>query len=321
MPNQLEQLKKVSTVVADTGDIEAIRIYKPEDATTNPSLIYKAAQNPKYQNLLKQCLAQIKEFKPYFKSEISDEKIAIEIFAVKLGAEILKIIPGRISTEIDASLSFSTQAMIESARRIIQFYEKEGVERSRVLIKVAASWEGIEATRILQAEGIDCNVTLIFNFYQAIAAAQAGAFLISPFVGRILDWHKKHQPEQDYSGEKDPGVISVSRIYQHFKTHHYPTIVMGASFRSIEEIQMLAGCDRLTISPELMETLSQNQNVLTVKLKDEFSRSREQDVTITQELFRWQLNEDAMVTEKLAEGIRNFTQDQRKLETLIKQLL
>ncbi len=314
--NQLEALKSFTLVVADTGDLDAIEKYLPEDATTNPSLILKAAQNPKYTGLLSQCIDECR-------ANSSEElgKQVIESFAVSLGVKISELIPGRISTEVDASLSFDTAAMIQTARSLINQYEEKGLDRSRVLIKLAATWEGIEAARQLEQENINCNLTLIFNFYQALACAQAGAFLISPFVGRILDWHKNQTPDQDFSGLKDPGVQSVSRIYEHFKEHAYPCVVMGASFRTIEEIQNLAGCDRLTISPQLMEQLANDTSELAQVLSAETLSTEGKDINVDEKLFRWEMNQDAMATEKLAEGIRNFTIDQNKLVQLIESKL
>lgn len=318
--NQLEQLKTFTKVVADTGDIQAIQAFQPEDATTNPSLVLKAAQQNQYKNLLETSIYEAKKNK-----NLSYEKEVVEIFSVKLGTEISKIIPGRVSTEVDASLSFNQQAMIESAQRIIELYRINHVDKSRILIKLAATWEGIQAAKYLEKAGINCNITLIFNFYQALASAQAGVFLISPFVGRILDWHKKAKPEENYWGANDPGVISVSQIYKHFKAYKYSTIIMGASFRNIEQIHALCGCDRLTISPDLMQALKDSQETLSCALNEaDASNTIEngiKDYEINEAEFRWQLNQDAMATEKLAEGIRNFTVDQNKLEKLIRELL
>ena len=312
MSNQLDQLKKITTVVADTGDIKAIEQYQPEDATTNPSLIYKAAQLEQYQDLLRSCIDEVK-----VKTGTIDIEKVIHLFSVKLGVKILSIIPGRISTEVNARLSFDKDKMTHEARSLIKLYEQHHIGRERILIKLAATWEGIEAARILEAEKINCNLTLIFSFHQALAAAQANAFLISPFVGRILDWYKKDQPDKDFSGSADPGVQSVTQIFQHFKQYHYATVVMGASFRNIEEIRELAGCDRLTISPQLMEELQKSNLPLMQKLTTKNVHSKFDNQTITESEFRWHMNHDAMATEKLAEGIRNFTLDQQKLENLI----
>lgn len=318
--NQLEQLKSFTKVVADTGDIQSIKDFQPEDATTNPSLVLKAAQQKQYQYLLEESIAQARKIKV---NQL--EKNIVEIFSVKLGSEISKIIPGRISTEVDASLSFNQQAMHDSAKRLITLYQQNGVDSSRVLIKLAATWEGIQTAKILEKEGINCNLTLIFNFHQALAAAQANAFLISPFVGRILDWYKKSNPEEIYLGSNDPGVISVTKIYNHFKAYNYSTVVMGASFRNIEQIHSLSGCDRLTISPELMLALKNNHEQLVCILSPENAldniKNIDKDYKISEAEFRWQLNQDTMAHEKLAEGIRNFTLDQSKLEKLISNLL
>lgn len=312
--NQLDQLKQMTSVVADTGDIDAIARFQPVDATTNPSLILKAAQDAKYAYLLEDAKQYAAK-----QSSADTERLALmtDHLGVSIGCEISKMIPGRISTEVDARLSFDTQASINKARELIERYEQRGVSKDRVLIKIASTWEGIQAAEVLEKEGIQCNLTLLFGMDQAKACADAGVFLISPFVGRILDWHKAHAPEADFSAEKDPGVISVTRIYNYYKTHQYATVVMGASFRSIEEIQLLAGCDRLTISPALMDTLSQNNEALIRKLSPELARSDESLQHLSEAQFRWGMNEEAMATEKLAEGIRNFAADQVKLEKLL----
>lgn len=314
MESQLSQLKKITTVVADTGDIEAIRTFKPVDATTNPSLLLKAAELKDYAPLLK-------EAKTWAISQGGDNQTLLgnmtDRFAVAIGREILSIIPGRISTEVDARLSFSQQATIERARKLIRMYEEAGIGKERILIKIASTWEGIEAARQLEQEGINCNLTLLFNFAQAAACADAGAYLISPFVGRILDWYKANAPQDDMSGLNDPGVQSVTRIYNYFKTHNYDTIVMGASFRNIGEIQALAGCDRLTIAPSLMQELDNDYSALTVQLAADKANSQEARISQNEAVFRWALNEDAMATEKLAQGIRAFAADQIKLEQLL----
>jgi transaldolase len=315
--DQLEQLKQMTSVVADTGDIDAIARFKPVDATTNPSLMLKAAQDAKYAHLL-QTAKQQAEALGGSNAEILQNMT--DQLAVLLGSEISQMIPGRISTEVDARLSFDTQATLAKARQLIEMYAKFGVGRERVLIKIASTWEGIQAAKILEKEGIQCNLTLLFGFSQAKACADAGVFLISPFVGRILDWHKAHYPDQDFSGELDPGVASVSRIYRYYKTHGYDTVVMGASFRNIGEIRSLAGCDRLTISPALMQELSDSQETLERRLSAENPQSDDKKVAVDEAAFRWQMNEDAMATEKLAEGIRNFAADQVKLETLLSKL-
>ncbi|MDF2179506.1 transaldolase [Aliiglaciecola sp. CAU 1673] len=314
MANQLEELKKITTVVADTGDIEAIRKYHPVDATTNPSLLLKAAQLPQYRRLIEEAVA-------YAKQQTSDpEQQIIEAgdkLAVKIGREILDIIPGRISTEVDARLSFDTQATMDKAHKLIELYGKLGVSKERILIKIASTWEGICAAEQLEKEGINCNLTLLFSFAQARACAEAGVYLISPFVGRILDWYKANTDKKDYLPHEDPGVKSVTEIYGYFKEHGYKTVVMGASFRNTGEILELAGCDRLTISPELLEQLAQSSAPLSIKLKDH-GASKTPGERIDEKTFRWQMNEDAMATEKLAQGIRGFAADQVKLEQMLK---
>ncbi len=312
--NKLDTLKSVTDVVADTGDIEAIAKYKPLDATTNPSLLLKAAQLPQYQSLLEESIQWANE-----QSEYAEEtaNLAATKLGVAIGCEILKIIPGRISTEVDARLSFDTSKTLAKARQIIALYEEAGIDKSRVLIKIAATWEGIRAAEILEKENINCNLTLLFSFSQAVACAEAGVFLISPFVGRILDWHKAKQPNQDFSGANDPGVQSVSKIYDYYKTHGYKTVVMGASFRNISEIEELAGCDRLTISPQLLAELEADTGALVTKLSASSAKSNLKKMSLSEAEFRLQLNDDAMATEKLAEGIRNFIVDQEKLETLL----
>ncbi|WP_460102846.1 transaldolase [Sessilibacter sp. MAH4] len=314
MMNKLDTLKSVTDVVADTGDIEAIAKYKPLDATTNPSLLLKAAQLPQYQSLLEESIQWANE-----QSEYAEEtaNLAATKLGVAIGCEILKIIPGRISTEVDARLSFDTSKTLAKARQIIALYEEAGIDKSRVLIKIAATWEGIRAAEILEKENINCNLTLLFSFSQAVACAEAGVFLISPFVGRILDWHKAKQPNQDFSGANDPGVQSVSKIYDYYKTHGYKTVVMGASFRNISEIEELAGCDRLTISPQLLAELEADTGALVTKLSASSAKSNLKKMSLSEAEFRLQLNDDVMATEKLAEGIRNFIADQEKLETLL----
>lgn len=307
--DQLQQLKQMTTVVADTGDIDAIREYQPVDATTNPSLLLKAAQDSKYSALLQEAKAWAGSGEDQLQ-KMSDR------FGVLIGREITRIIPGRISTEVDARLSFDTQATIKKAYELIEQYEALGIPHDRVLIKIASTWEGIEAGRLLEKEGINCNLTLLFSFTQAQACADAGIFLISPFVGRILDWHKQRQPDADFSFDKDPGVQSVSRIYRYFKAHAYDTVVMGASFRNIGEIQSLAGCDRLTISPALMQALAEDSSDLNQRLTNTVE-SEDIRESLTESQFRWRMNEDLMAHEKLAEGIRNFAADQVKLEQLL----
>lgn len=312
--NQLEQLKQITTVVADTGDIQAIRAYQPEDATTNPSLLLKAAQDPQYAPLLDQA-------RQYAQRQGGDEAAQLsnmsDCLAVLIGREILQIVPGRVSTEVDARLSFDTAATVTKAKRLIELYQAQGIDSSRVLIKIAATWEGIEAARQLEREGIQCNLTLLFGFGQAQACADAGVHLISPFVGRILDWHRARSPEANFSGSSDPGVQSVSRIYRYYKAHGYDTIVMGASFRNIGEIQALAGCDRLTIAPPLLQQLAEQSSPLERRLDPAETQPSEPQQILDEAAFRWALNSDALATEKLAEGIRNFAADQITLEQLL----
>lgn len=305
MTSKLEQLKQFTTVVADTGDLEAITRLKPVDATTNPSLLLKAASLNGYADLLDQAVDGIN----------GDVGLACDRFSVAVGSGILKVIPGRISTEVDARLSFDTPALLAKANQLIELYEQAGVSRDRVLIKLASTWEGIRAAEQLERDGIQTNLTLLFSFAQAQACADAGVFLISPFVGRIYDWYKKAN-NTDYTGNDDPGVQSVTRIYDYYKTNGYETVVMGASFRNLNQIERLAGCDRLTISPELLQKLSEDQGELPRVLKP--GTSGEARRTLTEAQFRWDSNEDAMATEKLAEGIRQFARDQEKLEAVMK---
>ncbi|MDH4548592.1 transaldolase [Pseudomonas sp. BN607] len=304
MTSKLEQLKQFTTVVADTGDLDAITRLKPVDATTNPSLLLKAATIPGYADLLKQVKGDAK----------GNVDLACDQFAVAVGSGILKVIPGRISTEVDARLSFDEPALLAKARALINLYDKAGVGRDRVLIKLASTWEGIRAAEQLEKEGIQTNLTLLFSFAQAQACADAGVFLISPFVGRIYDWYKK-STGQEYVGAEDPGVQSVTRIYNYYKANGYNTVVMGASFRNIGQIEQLAGCDRLTISPDLLDKLSSDQGELPRILKP--GNTGEAKHVLSESQFRWAMNEDAMGTEKLAEGIRQFARDQEKLEKLM----
>jgi len=304
MTSKLEQLKQMTTVVADTGDFDAISKLKPVDATTNPSLLLKAASLEAYKDMLRKTTSDSN----------GDVGLASDTFAVAVGTGILKAIPGRISTEVDARLSFDEQALLAKASQIIDLYEKAGVGRERVLIKLASTWEGIRAAEKLEKAGIQCNLTLLFSFAQAQACADAGVFLISPFVGRIYDWYKK-STGQEYTGSDDPGVQSVTRIYNYYKANDYKTVVMGASFRNINQIEQLAGCDRLTISPELLHKLAEDEGTLEQKLKP--GNAGEPKQILTEAQFRWASNEDAMATEKLAEGIRQFARDQEKLETLL----
>lgn len=317
--NLLEQLKTYTQVVADTGDFASIEVYKPVDATTNPSLIYAASQDPKYRPLIDDALA-------YARAATSDKSrqlsMAMDKLAVNFGLKILEIVPGRASTEVDARLSFDTEASVRKAREIIALYEAAGISRNRVLIKVASTWEGIKAAEIIEKEGIHCNLTLLFSLAQAIACAEAGVRLISPFVGRILDWHKKDRGVTEILGAEDPGVQSVTTIFNYYKKFGYPTQVMGASFRNIGEIIELAGSDLLTIAPSLLKELEQTEGTLVKKLDVELAKQFDiQKMEMNEKSFRWMMNEDAMATEKLAEGIRNFTKDLIKLEKQIAAML
>ena len=310
--NKLEQLKTMTEVVADTGDIAAIAEYKPIDATTNPSLLLKAAVMPQYAGHL----AMAKKWaEAEGGSSGQMRQNCTDKLAVDIGTEILAIVPGRVSSEVDARLSFETAKTIEKANRLISLYEENDIGRERILIKIASTWEGIRAAQQLEQQGINCNLTLLFGFSQAVACADAGVFLISPFVGRILDWYKNATGE-NYDAESDPGVLSVKRIFHFYKTHGYKTVVMGASFRNTGEIESLAGCDRLTISPQLLQTLSEDDGNMPRRLSPN-SANGEDRFQQSESGFRWQMNEDAMATEKLAEGIRNFTSDQVTLEGLL----
>ena len=304
MTSKLEQLKQFTTVVADTGDLDAIARLQPVDATTNPSLLLKAAALPRYADLLGQAVS----------AGQGDLGRACDHFAVAVGQEILKVIPGRISTEVDARLSFDTDATLRRAERLIGLYGKAGIGRERVLIKIASTWEGIRAAEQLEKAGVQTNLTLLFTFAQAQACADAGIFLISPFVGRIYDWYKKAEG-RDFAGSEDPGVQSVKRIYDYYKANAYDTVVMGASFRNVGQIEALAGCDRLTISPELLQKLAEDDGQLSRQLAP--GANGEPRQSLNESAFRWALNEDAMATEKLAEGIRLFARDQEKLEALL----
>jgi transaldolase len=312
MANLLDQLKAMTTIVADTGDVEAIKTVKPVDATTNPSLVLKASELPQYAPLIETAIAYAKA-QGGSKAEQIDN--AADKLAVLIGAEITKEVPGRISTEVDARLSFNLDAMVAKGRKLIKLYEESGISKDRVLIKLASTWEGIKAGEILEKEGIQCNLTLLFGFGQARACAEAGVFLISPFVGRILDWYKAKTGET-YTQETDPGVVSVRNIYQYYKEHGYKTVVMGASFRNTGELIALAGCDRLTVSPGLLQELAATEGTLIQVLKDG-GASKQAPAKMTEAEFRFELNQDAMATEKLAEGIRGFVADQNKLEAAL----
>ena len=308
--NKLDQLKTMTDVVADTGDIEAIQRYQPLDATTNPSLLLKAAGLPAYEATLDAAKATARRV-----GGAPGVQAACLQFAVDIGCEILKIIPGRVSSEVDARLSFQTDATITQAKTMIEHYDRMGISSDRILVKIASTWEGIKAARALERDGIQCNLTLLYGFAQAAACADAGVYLISPFVGRILDWHKA-KTGIEYKSDNDPGVLSVQEIYKYYKANHYPTVVMGASFRNLGEIEALAGCDRLTISPDLLSALAADSGPLPRRLTPSMDSGRPQ-VELNESSFRWSMNEDAMATEKLAEGIRNFAGDQIKLEQLI----
>ncbi len=314
--NQLEQLKQYTIVVADTGEIQEIQKYQPTDATTNPSLLYKAAQREEYQHLVNDAICFGNN---NAQSESDKLELTLDKLAVNFGKEILDIIPGRISTEVDSRLSFDTAATIDKAREIIEMYKDVGIDRDRILIKIASTWEGIEAAKVLEKEDIKCNMTLLFSFAQAVACAQANVTLISPFVGRILDWYKKSTGIEHFEPHKDPGVESVTRIYNYYKKNGFKTQVMGASFRNTDEIIELVGCDLLTISPNLLEELKNKAELVHHKLnKETAARNGEPIIEIDEKIFRWMHNEDAMGTEKLAEGIRNFTKDTLQLENYIK---
>ena len=317
--NLLEQLKTFTKVVADTGDFNSIDAYKPADATTNPSLIYAASMDTKYSTLIDDAILYAKGLSTDKGVQLSK---AMDKLAVNFGLEILKIVPGRVSTEVDARLSFDTEATIAKARELIALYEANGISRERILIKIASTWEGIRAAEIIEKEGIHCNLTLLFSFAQAVRCAEANVTLISPFVGRILDWYKKDRGVSEIRASEDPGVKSVQEIYNYYKKFGYNTIVMGASFRNIGEIIELAGCDALTIAPSLLEELENTESVLERKLDAESSKLLDiKSIQIDEKTFRWMMNEDAMATEKLAEGIRNFTKDLIKLEKHIAELL
>ena len=317
MKSILEQLSLMTVVVADTGDIDAIRKFKPRDATTNPSLILAAAKNPNYIKLIDQSLENSNKL---FSSKFSKKGFiseAMDQVSVTFGKEILKIISGRVSTEVDARLSFDTQATVEKARKIINLYKEHGISKDRVLIKIASTWEGIKAAEILEKEGIKCNLTLLFNFCQAVACANANVTLISPFVGRILDWHKAKTGKTDYSGKEDPGVISVTKIFNYFKEKGFSTEIMGASFRNIDEIKELAGCDLLTISPKLLNELDKESGELPKKLDKESLIQNSPEYLYDEKDFRLNMLEDQMASEKLSEGITGFSKAIEELEDLL----
>ena len=313
MTTQLDSLRNMTVVVADTGDIEAIKKYQPQDATTNPSLILSASSLPQYSPLIDEAVS-------YAKAQSNDKSQQLidaeDKLAVNIGLEILKIVPGRISTEVDARLSYDTQATVEKARKLIALYNAAGISNDRILIKIASTWQGIRAAEILEKEGINCNLTLLFCEAQARACAEAGVYLISPFVGRILDWYKANSDKKEYAPAEDPGVISVTKIYNYYKEYGYNTVVMGASFRNVGEITELAGCDRLTIAPALLKELQENSTALVRKLEYK-GEVKAKPQPLTEAEFYWQHNSDAMAVEKLADGIRKFAVDQEKLETML----
>ena len=313
MTTQLNSLRQMTVVVADTGDIDAIKKYQPQDATTNPSLILSASALPQYAPLIDEAVA-------YAKAQSNDKAQQLidaeDKLAVNIGLEILKIVPGRISTEVDARLSYNTQATVEKARKLIALYNAAGISNDRILIKIASTWQGIRAAEILEKEGINCNLTLLFSEAQARACAEAGVYLISPFVGRILDWYKANTDKKEYASAEDPGVISVTKIYNYYKEYGYKTVVMGASFRNVGEIIELAGCDRLTIAPALLKELQENSTALVRKLEYK-GEVKAKPQPLTEAEFYWQHNSDAMAVEKLAEGIRKFAVDQEKLEAML----
>lgn len=313
MPSKLEQLRDLSVVVADTGDLSAIERYRPQDCTTNPSLILKAAQQPESAGLVREVIEQAA------RAGENVERI-LDRLAVRFGVELTRLVPGLVSTEVDASLSFDQDAMVAKARDFIAMYEAQGVGRERVLIKLATTWEGVRAAEVLEREGIRCNLTLVFSLEQAVAAAQAGAFLISPFVGRITDWYKKAEGKDSYPVEEDPGVQSVRRIYAHFKSQRYATVVMGASFRSAAQVEALAGCDRLTVSPALLGELEADQGSLTRALTPAEAVT-DKEGPLSEAAFRWALIENQMAGEKLNEGIRQFHLDALKLRLMVEEQL
>ena len=313
MTTQLDSLRNMTVVVADTGDIDAIKKYQPQDATTNPSLILSASVLPQYAPLIDEAVAYAKAQSTDKAQQLID---AEDKLAVNIGLEILKIVPGRISTEVDARLSYDTQATVEKARKLIALYNAAGISNDRILIKIASTWQGIRAAEILEKEGINCNLTLLFSEAQARACAEAGVYLISPFVGRILDWYKANTDKKEYAPAEDPGVISVTKIYNYYKEYGYKTVVMGASFRNVGEIIELAGCDRLTIAPALLKELQENTTPLVRKLEYK-GEVKAKPQPLTEAEFYWQHNSDAMAVEKLADGIRKFAVDQEKLEAML----
>jgi transaldolase len=317
MPSQLESLKKHSIVVADTADFGLLKEFMPQDATTNPSLVLAGTKMDKYSKIIEEALEYAKT-----KGDSLDEQAewAIDKLTVSFGVEILKIIPGRVSTEVDAKLSFDVEGSIKKAKRLVALYEEQGIGKERLYIKLASTWQGIKAAHALEAEGINCNLTLLFSFAQAVACAQAGVSLISPFVGRILDWYKAAEKKDSYPPSEDPGVVSVTKIYRYFKAHGYKTIVMGASFRNVDEIRELCGCDKITIAPKLLEELAKADGDLPVKLSVEKSQGNTDEKLdeLTEAEFLFMHNEDQMAVEKLSDGIRKFNADTRELEKVVR---
>ncbi|WP_312042397.1 transaldolase [Erwinia sp.] len=317
MTDKLTSLRQLTTVVADTGDIAAMKLYQPQDATTNPSLILNASQIPEYRKLIDEAVAWARDQVSNKEEQI---QYAADMLNVKIGLEILKLVPGRISTEVDARLSYDTEGSINKARALIKLYNDAGISNDRILIKLASTWQGIRAAEQLEKEGINCNLTLLFSFAQARACAEAGVYLISPFVGRILDWYKANTDKKEYAPHEDPGVVSVSEIYQYYKQHGYETVVMGASFRNVGEIVELAGCDRLTISPSLLKELAESEGTLERKLSYT-GEVKARPAKMTEAEFLWEHNQDPMAVDKLAQGIRNFALDQAKLDKMLAELL
>lgn len=317
MTDKLTSLRQLTTVVADTGDIAAMKLYKPQDATTNPSLILSAAQIPEYRKLIDEAVTWARD---QTSDKVEQVNYAADKLAVNIGLEILKLVPGRISTEVDARLSYDTEGSINKARALIKLYNDAGISNDRILIKLASTWQGIRAAEQLEKEGINCNLTLLFSFAQARACAEAGVYLISPFVGRILDWYKANTDKKEYAANEDPGVVSVTEIYEYYKQHGYETVVMGASFRNVGEIIELAGCDRLTISPNLLKELAESEGTLERKLSYT-GEVKARPAKMTESEFFWEHNQDPMAVDKLAQGIRNFALDQGKLDKMIAELL
>jgi len=320
MPSALEQLKEVTTIVADTGDFESMRKFTPQDATTNPSLILAASKLPQYQHLVEKAVQHGKANGVLLEAQV---EAATDKLAVLFGCEILKIVPGRVSTEVDARLSFDMEGQVAKGKELISLYESEGIDKEKILIKLSSTWEGIQAAKRLESEfGIHCNLTLLFSMAQAVACADAGVTLISPFVGRILDWHKAKNPERTYESTEDPGVVSVTKIYNYYKKFDYKTVVMGASFRNTGEVTALAGCDLLTISPKLLAELEANTDEIPRRLSPEAAKtSIVEKFDMDEKAFRWMMNEDQMATDKLSEGIRKFAADQIELDSMIRNLV